>query len=80
MKCAICKNGQTRPGTATVTLERADATVVIKRVPADVGENCGEYYLSEEVTGQVAEQAEEAVRRGAEIEVLRYTTPSAPRR
>jgi len=80
MKCVICKNGQTRPGTATVTLERAQATVVIKPVPADVCENCGEYYLSEEVTGQVAEQAEEAIRRGAEIEVLRYTRAPALRR
>src|SRR5437870_5309111 len=34
MKCVICKQGETQPGTATVTLERANLTLVIKRVPA----------------------------------------------
>ena len=72
MKCSICKNGDTRPGTATVTLQREEATVVIKDVPAEVCENCGEYYLSEDMTARILQRAEEAVRRGAEIEVLRY--------
>ena len=34
MKCAICRHGETQPGTVTVTLERGGATVVIKEVPA----------------------------------------------
>lgn len=76
MKCAICKEGVTRSGTATVTLEREGATVVIKDAPAEVCRNCGEYYLSEEVTVQVHELAELAVRHGAEIEVLRYAAVS----
>ena len=45
MKCVICKNGETRDGAATVTLERGGATVVVKEVPAEVCGNCGEYYL-----------------------------------
>lgn len=77
MKCVICKNGETRSGTATVTLERGEATVVIKDVPADVCENCGEYYLSEEMTEEMMALAEDAVRHGAEIEVLRYGAASA---
>ena len=72
MKCVICKQGETRPGTATVTLERGATTVVIKGVPADVCDNCGEYYLSEKMTDTVLAMAEEAVRHGAEIEVLRF--------
>lgn len=76
MKCVICKNGETHGGTATVTLERGEATVVIKDVPADVCENCGEYYLSEEMTEEVMALAEDAVRHGAEIEVLRYGAAS----
>ena len=76
MKCVICKNGETRSGTATVTLERGEATVVIKDVPADVCENCGEYYLSEKMTEEVMALAEDAVRHGAEIEVLRYGAAS----
>ena len=72
MKCLICKQGETHDGFATVTLERGRTTVIIKEVPADVCENCGEYYLSDEVTGKIEEVAEQAVRHGAEIEVVRY--------
>ena len=72
MMCTICRNGQTRPGSVTVTLQRGDSTVIIKAVPADVCENCGEYYLSESVTKDILERAGHAVERGAEIEILRY--------
>jgi YgiT-type zinc finger domain-containing protein len=56
----------------TVSLQRGDATVILKGVPADVCGNCGEYYLSEEVTRRVMERAEAAVTRGAEVEILRF--------
>ena len=72
MKCVICKQGRTHSGMTTVTLGRDHTTVTIKDVPAEICENCGEYYLGEEVTEKVQDMAEKAVRHGAEIEVLRY--------
>lgn len=72
MKCVICKQGQVQEGTATVTLERGPTTVVIKDVPAEVCENCGEYYLSETVTQRIEQLAEQAVQHGAVLEILRY--------
>ena len=48
-------------------------TVIFKEVPAEVCENCGEYYLSDDVTGELLRIAEASVRRGSELEVLRYT-------
>jgi YgiT-type zinc finger domain-containing protein len=72
MNCSICRNGTTRRGVVTVTLQRGDTTVILKQVPADVCENCGEYYLSSEVTAQVLEKAESAVKSGAEVEILRF--------
>ena len=72
MDCVICKQGQTQAGSVTVTLEREAAIVVFKRVPAEVCENCGEYYLSDEVTGELLERAEEAITSGAEVEIRRY--------
>ncbi len=72
MQCVICKQGLTQPGKATVVLERGETTLVIKGVPADVCDNCGEYYLSEEMTSKVLAMAEEAVANGAEIEVRRF--------
>lgn len=72
MRCVICKNGETQPGLVTVTLERDECIVVIKKVPAFVCDNCGEYYLSDAITEQVLERAEVAVNNGAEVEIIRY--------
>ncbi len=72
MRCVICKNGETHPGTTTVTLQRGETTVVIKGVTAEICDNCGEYYLSEDVTDEVMMQAETAVRNGAEVEIIRF--------
>ncbi|MCL5980481.1 type II toxin-antitoxin system MqsA family antitoxin [Thiomonas sp.] len=72
MKCVICRHGDTRPGTVTVTLERGDTVVVIKDVPAEVCQQCGEYYLDKATTARVMRMAEEAVQRHAEVEILRY--------
>lgn len=72
MKCVICKTGEIHPGTTSVTLQRGGTTVVIKDVPAEICENCGEYYLSEEVSERVLTMAESAVKNNAEIEVLRF--------
>ena len=72
MMCVICKNGETEPGTATVTLERDSATVVIKGVPARVCKNCGEEYVDEGITARLLKTAEEAVRSGVQVDVRTY--------
>ncbi|WP_447973695.1 type II toxin-antitoxin system MqsA family antitoxin [Nitrospira sp. Kam-Ns4a] len=72
MKCVICRNGETRPGTVTATLHRGETTVLVKGTPAEVCQNCGEYYLDEAVGRKLYAQAEEAARRHAEVEILRY--------
>lgn len=71
MECVICKNGVTQDGLATVTLERHGTVVVIKNVPAQVCQNCGEYYLSEEMAREVLNRANKAAEKGAEIEVIK---------
>ena len=72
MRCVFCKQGDTRPGEATVTLQRGGTVVVVKEVPADICENCGEYYLSDSVSEKVMAKAEEAARNGAEVEILLF--------
>lgn len=72
MKCVICKHGETRPGKATVTLERNGTTLVIKGVPANVCANCGEEYLDEEITARLLNTAEEAARKGVQVDVREY--------
>ena len=71
MECVICKNGKTRKGKATVTLERNGTVVVIKEVPAQVCQNCGEYYLDEEMAKEVLKRAEQSVMNGSEIEIIK---------
>jgi hypothetical protein len=55
-----------------VALNRGQTTVVLKGVPADVCDNCGEYYLSQAVAQRVWSVADAAVRSGAEVEIIRY--------
>lgn len=72
MKCVICKMGVTTPGTTRVTLQRGGTIVVIKDVLAEICDNCGEYYLSEEISERVPDLAETAVKNNAELEILRF--------
>jgi YgiT-type zinc finger domain-containing protein len=72
MTCVICRNGKIHSGHVTVTVQRGDTTVILKQAPADVCDNCGEYYLSSEVAAQVLDRAESAVKSGAEVEILRF--------
>ncbi len=71
MTCVVCKIGETQPGEATLLLERGESIIIIKDVPAHICENCGEKYFDADVTREVMQRAEEAVQKGAELEVLR---------
>ena len=73
MKCAICRNGETSPGTTTLTLERDGKVVVIKGVPADVCDNCGEAFVDENVSSDVMTEAEAALTTGVELQVKQYS-------
>lgn len=72
MNCVICKQGKVHPGETTVTLQRGETTVIVKGVPADVCDNCGEYYLSDAVSKNILKRAEQAASNGVEVEILRY--------
>lgn len=72
MRCTVCRNGETKPGTTTVTLERDGAVVVIRGVPAEVCENCGEAFTSAETTEKTLEMAEALLSAGAEVSVREY--------
>ena len=72
MKCPICRKGETEPGSATVTLERGGLTLVVKAVPAQVCNNCGESYVDEKVTAELLDEVESEARAGAEINVRHF--------
>lgn len=72
MRCAFCKHGETSPGEVTLALARGETTVVLKGVPAEICENCGEHYLSADIARRTLERADAAPRSGIEVEVGRF--------
>lgn len=72
MICPICKCGQTRPGFASVTLERETMTLLVKHVPAEICENCGEEFIDETASAQLLSTAETAMRDGVQVELRQF--------
>jgi YgiT-type zinc finger domain-containing protein len=72
MKCAICKHGETNSGQITVVLERKNAILIFKNVPAEICENCGEEYVSSDVNNRLLSSANEAAEKGIDLEILKY--------
>jgi YgiT-type zinc finger domain-containing protein len=72
MKCTICKTGETHHGVTTITLQRDNSMIVIRDVPAEICENCGEYYLSESTASRVYADADATAKRHVEVEIQRY--------
>jgi len=64
--------GMYQAGYCYITIERDGLTLVIKDVPAQVCENCGEEYIDEVVTTNLMQMAEEVVGEGTEFVVRRY--------
>jgi YgiT-type zinc finger domain-containing protein len=59
MKCPLCETGNMKEGTATFTLEKGDAVIVFRDVPALVCDQCRNKETSEEVTGELLRRARE---------------------
>ncbi len=70
----ICKHGETKKGTATVTLEKGGSTIVFKEVPAHICDNCGEKYIDDSVTKELLKKAREIVENGVEVDIRKYET------
>ena len=67
MGCVICRHCETEPGHTTVTLERGRAVLVFRNVPAQVCPNCGEAYLSEDVTARLLKQGFNLIQHGLSL-------------
>lgn len=72
MRCPICRNGETRPGVADEALSHQGATIVVKDVPADICDTCGEAYFDATVTRQLLALARQAAAAGVVVDVRHY--------
>lgn len=70
--CVICKSSEPEEGKTTMTFDKDGATVVIRDVPARICANCGEAYMSEDVTTQLLRLAREAMQLGTEVVIRHY--------
>lgn len=78
MKCSLCKRGERKGETVTLTLERGTTTLVIKDVPAHVCDQCGDEVFSEETTIRTFDMLKEAVRRAVQVEVVSFAGAGEP--
>lgn len=72
MKCRTCRHGETRPGSATVPLERDGRRIVSREVAAQACDNCGEAFADEAAIVSLLKQAEQVVPAGVKIDVRRF--------
>lgn len=72
MKCLACKHGTLAPGRTTVTVERDHTTIVIRDVPADVCDACGEDYLDAAITAELEDVLRTAAKAGVRFEIREY--------
>jgi YgiT-type zinc finger domain-containing protein len=73
MKCVICKYGETKEGTTTITLERGNSTIVFKDVPAQICDNCGEKFVDATTTKELLKKANELIKNGTEVDIRKFS-------
>ncbi len=72
MICLMCKTGETKPGMVTHSFQKGATIVIVKDIPAQVCGQCGEPYFDGDVAKVIENLVNDAVRKGAEVEILRY--------
>ena len=77
MKCVICRFGETEPGTTTITVNSDHQTIVVKNVPADVCDSCGEGYMDNAVSERLEITFDEAAQASEQVVVISYS-PAEP--
>lgn len=72
MKCVICKTGESSEAKTTLTFEKNSSVIIFKDVPCMKCEQCGEVYISEEVSGQLFKTLNEVSRYAGEVSIQRF--------
>ena len=70
MTCVICKTGHTEPGLSNTVFDHEGRIIVVKDVPAEVCQQCGEAYFNSKISAQVYEQVMLAMDNTNEVEII----------
>jgi YgiT-type zinc finger domain-containing protein len=74
MKCVICKHGELKPGVTSLLFEKNNSTIVIKGVPVDRCDNCGEIYVPDKTAEQIMSLLESVESQGIIIDVRNFSS------
>ncbi|CAN5815635.1 hypothetical protein BH24ACT15_BH24ACT15_07610 [soil metagenome] len=69
MKCPLCRSGDLERGTAHKVLTRGDTTLVVKDVPAQICDTCGERFFDAQITQELLDLTRAAVAAGVVVDV-----------
>jgi YgiT-type zinc finger domain-containing protein len=70
--CPLCRQGELHAGLSDEAMTHEGMTLVVKEVPADICETCGEVYFDEAVTQRLLDLAREAAAAGVEVDVRKF--------
>lgn len=80
MPCVLCMHGVVGKtgGAATVTLVRGDMVIVVKGVPVDLCDNCGEEYVRPKTAAELEALTDEAEQDCVEFMQIKYMPAEPP--
>lgn len=80
MPCALCMHGAVNKtgAAATVTLVRGDMVIVVKGVPVDLCDNCGEEYVRPQTAAELEALTDEAEQNCVEFMQRKYIPAEPP--
>ena len=77
MPCRNCPEGHYQKGEISELMERGNTVVVVRGVPAQVCDTCGDALTTSETTERLLSMLDEAEAAGVESEVRRYREAKA---
>ncbi|MCP4578057.1 MAG: type II toxin-antitoxin system MqsA family antitoxin [Deltaproteobacteria bacterium] len=71
MLCILCK-GDMENGKVNFPVDTEENFILIKGVPAQICEQCGEYFLKDDVAEIIERIVKKAKRKNVELEILKF--------
>jgi YgiT-type zinc finger domain-containing protein len=79
MRCAVCKNGETKQNQSVITLTKEKLVIVFRNVPSEICHDCSEEYINEETTDILLQTAKESLKKGVVLDSQDWDKISADR-
>ncbi len=71
MNCILCKANLTK-GSVNHIVDMGEGIIIIKNVPANICEQCGEYFLDTKTTLELETMVDEIKKNKAEVFIVNY--------